>query len=214
VGAGVVGLTSALKLQQQIEGVQVTLLSEKFSPDLTSNVAAGIFLWSLSAPDTATGREWATSSWSWFQDIVQDARPWRTGVSKLAAYVFSSHGQDQVERGLMGQLSPVYRDCTDKELNLPQPSGKYRFGKYHHTVQVDTELYLPWLMEMFTEQGGRVLPTKVASLDSLSNDYDIVINCSGLGARDLCRDFSVMPMRGQLVGYTSVSPLDKNRLLC
>jgi len=67
VGAGVVGLTSALKLQQQIEGVQVTLLSEKFSPDLTSNVAAGIFLWSLSAPDTATGREWAESSWSWFQ---------------------------------------------------------------------------------------------------------------------------------------------------
>ena len=48
---------------------------------------------------------------------------------------------------------PLLRDCTDKELNLPQPSGKYRFGKYHHTVQVDTELYLPWLMEMFTEQG-------------------------------------------------------------
>ena len=78
--------------------------------------------------------------------------------------------------------------------------------------------------------GGRVLPTKVGSLDSLSNDYDIVINCSGLGARDLCRDFSVVPMRGQvmlkkkinvkinhlirIVGYTSVSPLDKDRLLC
>ena len=55
----------------------------------------------------------------------------------------------------------------------------------------------PW--DNYYVVGGRVLPNKVASLDSLSNDYDIVINCSGLVARDLCRDFSVVPMRGQVM---------------
>ena len=46
--------------------------------------------------------------------------------------------------------------------------------------------------------GGRALQTKVASLEILSKDYDIVINCCGLGARELCGDKAVVPMRGQV----------------
>ena len=46
---------------------KVTLISEKFSPDLTSNVAAGIFLWGPKAVSAATDLSWATDSWSWWQ---------------------------------------------------------------------------------------------------------------------------------------------------
>jgi len=113
--------------------------------------------------------------------------------------MFSSHSQDQVEKEMMGLLSPVYRDCTEEELSIPQPTGKYKYGKYQHTVQVDTEKYLPWLLDMFTEQGGKIIQRRVRNLASLASDYDIVINCSGLGARELCGDKSVLPMRGQVL---------------
>ena len=89
----------------------MTILAEQLSPHLTSNVAAGIFLWSIKAPDEATNREWADDSWQWFSQLLKDAQPWKTGVSKLPAYVFSSHGKEKVERPLMKELSPVYRWC-------------------------------------------------------------------------------------------------------
>ena len=111
-------------------------------------------------------------------------------------------------------LTTIHRDCTEAELNLPQPGGKYKHGKYQHTVQVDTELYLPWLLEMFTQQGdkkygdiicdnndvvgGKVEKRKITNLTSLHPSYDIVVVCAGLGARDLCGDKTVLPMRGQV----------------
>ena len=80
VGGGVVGLTTAVAIQQQNPKCQVRLnvvialewyalifqvriLSEKWSPDTTSDVAAGIFLWGPPAPDPETDSMWAEESW-------------------------------------------------------------------------------------------------------------------------------------------------------
>lgn len=43
LGAGIIGLTTALELQKEINGVNVTILADKFYKDTTSYVAAGIF---------------------------------------------------------------------------------------------------------------------------------------------------------------------------
>lgn len=43
LGAGVVGLTTALELQRQYPSAQVSIIADKFGVDTTSNVAAGIF---------------------------------------------------------------------------------------------------------------------------------------------------------------------------
>lgn len=43
LGAGVVGLTTALELQKQFRGAHVTVLADKFNEDTTSFVAAGLF---------------------------------------------------------------------------------------------------------------------------------------------------------------------------
>jgi len=199
VGAGVVGLTTAVKLQQQIPGLDVTLLSEKFSPDLTSNVAAGIFLWGPGAPDKETDKLWAKDSWTWYEDLLKLNRPEETGVSKLPVYLFSSHRKDQVERRMMNELCSVYRDCTAEELRLPQPEGKFKFGKYLHSLQIDTKPYLAYLLEKFKEAGGKVCGAKVESLIELTKNFKVVVNCSGLGARELCKDKKVLPLRGQVI---------------
>lgn len=46
---------------------------------------------------------------------------------------------------------------------------------------------------------GNVLNQKVHSFTDLQNDkYDLLINCSGLGSRQLCNDNKIVPIRGQV----------------
>ena len=99
---------------------------------------------------------------------------WETGVSKVPFYLFSSHSQDQVASKMMRNMisvsqeeitcfiaSPVLRDCTSAELSLAQPSGKFKFGKYLHTVQIDTKPYLEYLLNYFLS-GGRLVRNRVS----------------------------------------------------
>lgn len=43
LGAGVVGLSTALELQEKFPNARVSIIAEKFGRDTTSDVAAGIF---------------------------------------------------------------------------------------------------------------------------------------------------------------------------
>lgn len=44
LGAGVIGLSTAVCISQMVPGCSITVISDKFSPDTTSNVAAGILI--------------------------------------------------------------------------------------------------------------------------------------------------------------------------
>ena len=57
----------------------------------------------------------------------------------------------------MSSLSPVYRDLTDRELNLALPEGQFKFGKYVQTMQIDMDTYLKYLTEKFQERGTCIL---------------------------------------------------------
>lgn len=65
-------------------------------------------------------------------------------------------------------------------------------------------LYLPWLVEQVREGGGEIRMQRVNSLGELSDGWaDALVNCSGLGARELAGDLSVYPVRGQIVRVTN-----------
>lgn len=44
VGAGVVGLTTALELQMQLHDIDITILVNTFNTETTSDGAAGLFM--------------------------------------------------------------------------------------------------------------------------------------------------------------------------
>ena len=44
-----------------------------------------------------------------------------------------------------------------------------------------------------------MIQRKINNLNELSDEYDIIINCTGLGARELVGDLSVYPVRGQII---------------
>ena len=56
-------------------------------------------------------------------------------------------------------------------------------------------------MELFTGAGGRIERGHLSSLTSgdlgLTSGHDVLVNCSGLGARDLVGDQTMQPLRGE-----------------
>jgi D-amino-acid oxidase len=62
---------------------------------------------------------------------------------------------------------------------------------------VDMSIHLPWLAGRLRALGGTVERREVTSLDEL--EADAVVNCAGLGARELAGDASLTAVRGQIV---------------
>jgi D-amino-acid oxidase len=55
-------------------------------------------------------------------------------------------------------------------------------------------------MQKFRLNGGKVLHQKVESLQEFcGQQYDVVINCTGVQACNLVGDSSVQPVRGQVL---------------
>jgi glycine/D-amino acid oxidase-like deaminating enzyme len=82
----------------------------------------------------------------------------------------------------------------------PDIPGGYPFGWRFSTFFVDTPIFLPWLVGHLAAAGGEMAPPRrFASLEELAGlPHDIVFNCTGLGARALCEDHAVTPVRGQI----------------
>jgi D-amino-acid oxidase len=60
-------------------------------------------------------------------------------------------------------------------------------------------IYLPWLLREFVSSGGFFEQRAVRSLQEAASYGDIVLNCTGLRARTLCGDETLVPVRGDVV---------------
>jgi D-amino-acid oxidase len=60
-------------------------------------------------------------------------------------------------------------------------------------------VYLGYLSARFAQAGGQIEVSSVASLAELDGTAPVIVNCTGVGARDLVPDPQVVPVRGQVV---------------
>jgi D-amino-acid oxidase len=74
----------------------------------------------------------------------------------------------------------------------------YRLGFEATVPLVETQLFLPWLMNLLEKKNVEFIRRELKSVDEISRQYQWVINCSGLGSRMLCNDESIFPARGQV----------------
>lgn len=85
-------------------------------------------------------------------------------------------------------------------------NDNFRKGWHCITYTAEPFLLLPWLMEKFAASGGEMEKRKIKALHELAEEgYDLIINCSGLGARELVADKTVTPIRGQVYKVTDIT---------
>ena len=208
VGAGVIGLSAALHLVERFPGeVDVTVLADKFSPEVTSD-QAGTLLMPIdfrseeeksNSPHNQEEqvKRWTRATFSKFHSLYRSQENARLEICLQQGYLlfesplpepwykeevfgFRHVAVDSVEAGVL-HVPPA---CVDV----------WSFSTYI----VETTSYLRWLTQQLHTAGVKCQQRKVSSLDQLSS-YDIIINCTGLGSRDLLGDQLVYPVRGQTV---------------
>ena len=185
VGCGVSGLTCAVRLA--MTGRAVEIVARELPPDTTSNVAAAFWY-----PYRAYPRDrvvsWARLSFETFRRLARDPA---TGITmRPAIEVFRRAAPNP----WWGPAVPRWRRARPEEL----PDG-YVDGYRFESPVIDTRRYLPWLMERLRSLGGTIERRALAGLDEALAEHPVVVNCSGLGSRELAGDGELVPIRGQVV---------------
>ncbi|GLH13208.1 hypothetical protein R5R35_000399 [Gryllus longicercus] len=198
LGAGIVGLTTALELQREFPSLQITLIADKFNNETTSSVAAGIFRPASSFEGISRDitSQWIQDSYYFYDGLCQSVDSSAAGVTQVSGYQFSSTSPEIVRNPYLEHLLPVYRSATEEELRLCP--GNWLYGSFYTTLLTECYKFLPWALDRFKLSGGKVLKKIISSFSDVA-DYDVLINCFGMGARNLCSDYKLVPIRGQII---------------
>ena len=180
VGAGIVGLTCAVRLLEA--GHRVDVVARDLPLETTSAVAAAIWYpyWAL-PQDRVTA--WSRTAYDVLAELSADER---SGVRMLVG--------TEVLR--TPQPDPWWRAAVpalQRETSLP---AGYEDGWSFTAPVVDMPVHLRWLVARVEELGGTL--TRM-NLSALPADGSLVVNATGLGARHFGQDPSVHPVRGQVV---------------
>lgn len=196
IGAGVVGLSTAVCIAETLSYCSVTLTAEKFSPDTTSDGAAGI-LFASEFPDVPLGRQqrWFKETFDHLLAIADSPQASDAGVFLCSGYqIFKDVPCDK--KPFWSDLVLGFRSMTHHEMKR---FPNHKCGQAFTTVKCECLSYLPWLEKRFREAGGQIRREKVTNLQKVYQEYDVIVNCSGLGSRFLVKDEEVYPIRGQVL---------------
>jgi D-amino-acid oxidase len=184
VGAGVVGLSCAVRLAEA--GFEVEVVARDAPLDTTSAVAAAIWYPYRAFPyERVLG--WSRTT---FAELASLA------ATEAAAGIRMRWGLELLRRA--DPPLPWWSDAVP-DLEVVEGAGVpagYRRGWRFRAPVVDMPRYLPWLEARLARAGGRLTSADVEDLAPLGS---VVVNCAGLGARELAGDPTVEPLRGQVV---------------
>jgi D-amino-acid oxidase len=185
IGAGVTGLTSAIRLREA--GVEADVVAREPPGRTTSAVAAALWYPYRAFPPERV-ETWSARGFEVLSDLaaVDGAgvrMRWGTELVLGAA-------EDPWWRGAV----PTFRRT---------PEG-YRF----EAPVADMSVHLPWLVRRLEALGGSLRIAELDTLDDALERAPVVVDCAGLGARDLAGDRLLVPVRGQVV-YVEQTGVDE-----
>lgn len=186
VGAGVSGLTTAICLAEA--GRQVRVWTARPPLETTSVVAGAMWGPSFQEPMART-MAWTERSLREFTELARDPR---TGVRLAPALTLGAVPTGAVPP--QARIIPDLRPCPETEL----PEG-FAAGSRSTMPLVDMPRYLGYLTDRLAAAGGKLELRTVAALAEAAQAAPVIVNCSGLGARELAGDATVRPVFGQHV---------------
>ncbi len=75
----------------------------------------------------------------------------------------------------------------------------FRSGFSLRVPLIDTTIYLDYLANRFLKAGGEIIANvHFEKLEDVDQKFELMINCAGIGARELVQDIDLEPHRGQV----------------
>jgi D-amino-acid oxidase len=184
LGGGVSGLSTGIRLLEM--GLEVRLVAERLSPETVSDTAAAWWYPFLVEPLIKTNR-WSSESFVEFVRLMEEE-----GLE----FITMRAGREYLKRPCR---PPGWSESINhfRILEKSEIIGGYSFGWEIEAPVIEMSHYMPWLKSKFELLGGSIETRKISDFDELESE--LIVNCSGLGAREICHDEEVVPVRGQVV---------------
>ncbi|SCV69635.1 BQ2448_2655 [Microbotryum intermedium] len=202
IGAGVIGLTSALVLAQSNHNV--TLVARDLPSDVSSQAFASPWAGANWCPfvdpqESVKNKricDWETQSFANFQQLIREHGDGKL-VMRLPARRYAEN-----EKALLGHW---YKSVVPRYSTLPSSEVPNNgVGVEFETISVNAPLYCQWLEAQLLSHNATIIRRSLNSLDealSLAPSCSVIVNATGLGAKSLggVEDQTVTPIRGQTV---------------
>jgi D-amino-acid oxidase len=184
VGAGVVGLTTAIRLAEA--GLSVRVRADRLPAQTTSaNAGASWGPYMVSDPRVL---HWSEQTRLTLEKIAEDPL---SGVRLVRGLEVAPY---PVDPPLWALGVSDFELCSADDLPPPYVCG------WRYTIPlVDMPRYLEYLIRRLATVGVVVEIGAVGSFQELIGSARVLVNCTGLGSRTLVPDDEVFPTRGQLV---------------
>ncbi|RUS86649.1 hypothetical protein EGW08_005598, partial [Elysia chlorotica] len=124
IGAGAVGLSAALAVQQKINNAKVTLIADRFDEKTTSWGAGGLFrldLDSCPAEEQNTFRKWGTDSWKFYSSLATSEQAQKCGLTFVSGIMLHNAPKD-LGYSLLSDLAYDFQKLDEtqmKKLSIP-----------------------------------------------------------------------------------------------
>ena len=180
VGAGVVGLTTALVLEEH--GHQVRVVAADPGAPATSAIAGAVWFPYRAGPPGKVAA-WAAVTRAWLERLVPERD---AGVDLVTGYEITP------DEGL---APPTPWWAANIEVSrAPAPVTGGPLAWKFSSARVEPSLFLPWIARRLR---ARIEHRQV--IDLAAEPGDVVVNCTGLASRELAADDTMYPLLGQIV---------------
>ena len=225
LGSGAVGLAAARQLQRR--GFEVTIYAMAVPPETTSNMAYATFSPTsrlVSGPRTAAWEAQFDSAveiaYRQLQLLVgpRYGISWLDSYSTMEALPSTESAEERVADGVVDDSEDRDGDArldvvsdtysaelptylrSDREILYP---GEHPFqtpyASRRSSMRIEPSIYLDALVGEFHLLGGRIVIRQFDTpRDLMSVSESDLVNCTGLGSRDLFSDEELIPVKGQL----------------
>ncbi len=188
VGAGIIGLTTALTLEEH--GHEVRIVAAATGPLTTSAVAGAVWFPYRAGPPHKVAA-WAAHTRRWLEELSADPD---TGIDVLTGFEITK------DEGV-APPSPWWAANIGVS-RVPAPVIGAPLAWRFTAPRVEPSKFLPWLTARLRAQ-----IEQRAVIDLAAEPGDVVINCTGLAARELADDDQIYPLFGQIV-ITDIGDVD------
>jgi D-amino-acid oxidase len=185
VGAGVIGLVTALTLEER--GHRVRILAAGSGTATTSDIAGAVWFPYRAGPPAKVAT-WAARTRAWLEQLAPTRE---AGVDVLTGYEITR--EDDEAAAAAGRARPWWADAVAVERVAAPVAGAPPAWRFT-APRAQPSLFLPWIASRLRAPIEHAPVTNLADIPG-----DVVVHCAGLGARELAHDDALYPLFGQIV---------------
>jgi D-amino-acid oxidase len=196
IGAGVSGLTCGVVFAEH--GYRTVIFAKEIGRQTTSSAAAAVwFPYHVEPAERVIPLALET-----YQVLFELARFRESGVSIIETRQFSRTGEIEIPKW----ASPLGASFIPSEVE--ESLGSFNSGFAMRVPLTDTTIYLDYLTARFHKAGGEIRANvRFEKVEDVDAEFDLVINCAGIGARELVQDIDLEPHRGQVAIVPKIESL-------